>query len=55
MKKDDNGTQSTRYCEEQRYGKTIFETIVINRKSINKKRFVLSRRGFELAISKLIK
>ena len=54
MKKDDNGTQSTRYCEEQRYGKTIFETIVINRKSINKKRFVLSRRGFELAISKLI-
>ena len=54
MKKDDNGTQSTRYCEEQRYGKTIFETIVINRKSINKKRFVLSRRGFELAISQLI-
>jgi anti-repressor protein len=54
MKNSKNGTQSTRYCEEQRYGKTIFETIVINKKEINKKRFVLSRKGFELAINKLI-
>ena len=54
-KKDPNGTASTRYCEENRYGKTIFESIVVNGKTISKKRFVLSRKGFELAIEKITK
>ena len=32
-----------------------FESIVVNGKTITKKRFVLSRKGFELAIEKITK
>ena len=33
-------------------GKTLFDVIIINGKEINKKQFVLTRRGFEKAIEK---
>lgn len=54
-KKERNGTSSTRYSEENRFAKTLFETMEINGKEVNKKRFVLTRKGFELAIKKLTK
>lgn len=53
VKKDKNGTSSTRYGEENRYCKTLFESISLNGNEVNKKRFVLTRKGFELAIKKL--
>jgi hypothetical protein len=55
VKKDTHGTSSTRYCEEQRYGKTLFMPIMIGLKEINKKQFVLTKRGIERAIEKLNK
>jgi hypothetical protein len=55
ISKTSNGTASTRYCEEQRYGKTLFDTITIRGREINKKQFVLTRKGFEKAIEKLNK
>jgi phage anti-repressor protein len=54
-KKERNGTSSTRYSEENRFAKTLFEAMEINGKEVNKKRFVLTRKGFELAIKKLTK
>ena len=54
-KKERNGTSSTRYSEENRFAKTLFEAMEINGKDVNKKRFVLTRKGFELAIKKLTK
>lgn len=51
--KNTSGTSSTRYCEEQRYGKTLIEKINIKGREINTKRFVLTRKGFDKAIEKI--
>lgn len=52
--KETHGTSSTRYAEENGYAKTIFETIVVNRKDIKTKRFVLKKKGLDKLIKELI-
>ena len=55
MQNEPNGTASTRYAEEQKYARTLFDTIQIGKKERNVKRFVLTKKGYEKAILKLNK
>lgn len=51
--KEQNGTSSTRYSEENGYAKTIFEYIKIGNKEIKSKRIVIKKKGLDKLIKDL--
>jgi Rha family phage regulatory protein len=51
--REENGTSSTRYAEENGYAKTLFEYIKIGKKEIKTKRFVLKKKGLDKLINEL--
>lgn len=53
--REEHGTSSTRYAEENGYAKTIFEYIKIGKKEIKTKRFVLKKKGLDKLIGELTK
>jgi len=51
--REENGTSSTRYAEENGFAKTLFEYIKIGKKDIKTKRFVLKKKGLDKLINEL--
>jgi prophage antirepressor-like protein len=51
--REENGTSSTRYAEENGFAKTLFEYIRIGKKDIKTKRFVLKKKGLDKLINEL--